>query len=385
MIAKKLAIFGVALAALVALAEPAIASADPGRGLERRSKTPVVYWGAHVGDLYGLDSEAPWNMGNTRAFELNTLKGLSLIEFALKWARCSAKGCPYIPFPTEQLEAIRQHGAIPVLGWASHGNWNRTHQRRFQLKDITAGRHDAYIRSWARSAAEWGKPFFLRFNWEMNLGGIFAYNEDTNGNRAGDYVRAWRHVHRIFRREGARNVTWVWCANAEYDGSIKPLRSLYPGDAFVDWTCVDAYNWGLNPLQPSGWMSFDEVFSTTYRRITRWIAPSKPFLIGETGSTEIGGEKARWIRDMLRVQLRTRKYASHVRGFIWFNRLDRGELDWPIETSHAATVAFRRGIKIPYYTRSTYGVLDASPIPPPVPVEPRRCGPKCKERWSTRS
>ena len=205
--------------------------------------------------------------------------------------------CDYTSFPAAQLEAIRQHGAIPVLGWASYGRPASADQPRFQLQDIIAGEHDAYVTEWARDAAEWGKPFFLRFNWEMNLGGIFPYNEDTNGNRKGEFVRAWRHVHEIFRREGADNVTWVWCANAEYDGSIKPLAALYPGNAYVDWTCMDAYNWGLNPVQPNVWQPFDEIFSNTYRLITRWIAPRKPFMIGETGSSELGGNKAAWIKD----------------------------------------------------------------------------------------
>ena len=106
-----------------------------------------VYWGAHVGDLYGLNSEAPWNMKNAVAFENIAGKKLSLIEFALTWATCSEDDCETVPFPTTQMEAIRGHGAIPVLGWASYaGSLDSERQSAYQLRDIIKGRHDAYIR-----------------------------------------------------------------------------------------------------------------------------------------------------------------------------------------------------------------------------------------------
>ena len=76
-------------------------------------------------------------------------------------------------------------------------------------------------------------------------------SEQANGNRPGEYVAAWRHVHDIFTSVGANDVTWVWCPNVDPDHKMQSLGSLYPGDAYVDWTCLDGYNWGpQSPARP---------------------------------------------------------------------------------------------------------------------------------------
>ncbi len=145
------------------------------------------------------------------------------------------------------------------------------------------GHHDAYIREFAEAAKAWGHPFFLRFNWEMN-GNWFRWSEGVNGNQAGEYVAAWRHVHDIFTQVGATNATWVWCPNVDPESKLHDLASLYPGDEYVDWTGLDGYNWGTNPARPDRWRSFDDLFKSTYDRITETIAPGKPLIISEVGS-----------------------------------------------------------------------------------------------------
>ena len=138
----------------------------------------------------------------------------------------------------------------------------------------------------------------MRFDWEMN-GSWFPWSEGVNGNQPGEFVAAWRHVHDIFAAVGADNVTWVWCPNVDPDNLFLDLASQYPGDAYVDWTGLDGYNWGLNPAKPDRWRNFNELYSATYQRIVNTIAPDKPMLIGEMGSTEQGGSKAQWIEEAL--------------------------------------------------------------------------------------
>jgi beta-mannanase len=169
----------------------------------------------------------------------------------------------------------------------------------------------------------------------------------------------WRHVHDVFARAGATNVTWVWCPNVEYSSSIKPLATLYPGDGYVDWTCLDGYNWGAGV---SGWLPFATLFGPTYDLVTRTIAPSKPLMIAETASSESGGSKAAWISDMLGTQLPTR--FRNVAAVMWFDKYD-DSMDWPIETSPAAQAAFAAAIRSPYYAPAAFGALATSPIPPP--------------------
>ena len=189
----------------------------------------------------------------------------------------------------------------------------------------------------------------------------FPWSEGVNGNKSGEFVTAWRHVHDIFTAVGATNATWVWCPNIDPNGEFLNLASQYPGDKYVDWTGLDGYNWGTNPAKPDRWRSFDQLYKSTYDKITDTIAPSKPLMIGEIGSTEYGGSKAAWIQDTL-----AKIPASYpkIRGLLWFEQFDDG-MDWPIETSSSATSAFAAGIKNPAYASNQFGSLGSGPIQPP--------------------
>jgi beta-mannanase len=192
-------------------------------------------------------------------------------------------------------------------------------------------------------------------------GNWFPWSEGVNGNQAGQYVASWRHVHDIFAAAGATNVTWVWCPYVDPGGSMTSLASEYPGDAYVDWTALDGYNWGTNPASPKGWRSFDQLFSSTYEEIVGSLAPSKPLMIAEVGSSEQGGSKPAWISDML-TKLPT-DYPK-VRAMLWFDKFDDG-MDWPIETSPASTAAFAEGVRSSLYLGNAYGGLGAGTIQPP--------------------
>jgi beta-mannanase len=52
---------------------------------------------------------------------------------------------------------------------------------------------------------------------KMN-GDWLPWSEGVNGNRARQYVMAWRRVHQIFRNVGATNVARVWRPNVIYAG-----------------------------------------------------------------------------------------------------------------------------------------------------------------------
>ncbi len=257
------------------------------------------------------------------------------------------------------MEAIRAHGSMPFFSWASSATPGSLDQPDFQLSDVIEGHHDAYIREFAEAAKAWGHPFFLRFNWEMN-GNWFGWDEGVNGNQAGEYVAAWRHVHDIFTQVGATNATWVWCPNVDPENKLHDLASLYPGDAYVDWTGLDGYNWGTNPARPDRWRSFDDLFKSTYDRITETIAPGKPLIISEVGCSEYGGSKAAWIADALES---ARTNYPLLRGLLWFEKYDDG-MDWPIETSSSSAAAFAQGIQSPSYLGNTFASIGPGAIQP---------------------
>ncbi len=318
-----------------------------------QSRAGSIYWGAAVGDQLTGD-EAPWDMRAATKLEGMLGKSMSLIHFMASFSHCSSSGCSYYRFPAEEMQTIRNHGAIPFFSWSSQSIPSRLVEPDFELSDVIEGRYDDFIRQWAREARRWGHPFFLRFNWEMN-GDWFPWAEGVNGNRPGESVAAWRHVHDIFGEVGATNATWVWCPNVDIGDDLRGLASLYPGDSYVDWSGLDGYNSGANPGKDDHWRSFDEIYGRTYRELTQKIAPGKPIAIGEIASSEQGGSKARWIREMLGAL--PARYPR-IRALVWLDKFE-GELDWPIETSPSAVAAFAAGLRNPAYAGARFGSYSA--------------------------
>jgi hypothetical protein len=307
--------------------------------------SPAFYWGAWENALVeGKKQEAPFDMSVQEAFETEVGRTASIIHWSAPWFSTQFCGgsCEFQP---GDFNKVRTHGSIPFFSWAPGGVSSTDRQ-------IAEGAQDAYVTKWAEAAKAWGHPFFLRFAWEMN-GNWFHWgvgNSEAN-NTAADYVAMWKHVHDVFASVGATNVTWVWCPNIDPAGSIS---SLYPGDSYVDWTCLDGYN-GDNP-----WRSFSELFGAPYSTLVA-VAPSKPTIIGETASTEAGGSKASWITQMFG------QLFSNVHGLLWFNKINEsgpgGHSDWPIESSPSATAAFASGIQNGPFAAASYSNLNTSPIP----------------------
>ncbi len=189
----------------------------------------------------------------------------------------------------------------------------------------------------------------------------FPWAAGVNGNTAADYIAAWKHVHQIFTQAGATNASWVWCPYVNPNSTLTDMSTLYPGDEYVDWTCLDGYNWGPSATPPRKWRSFSYLFGPSYRQITEQIAPSKPLLVGETASSENGGSKKEWIESAF---ASLPKEFPRIQGLIWFDKEDNG-MDWPLESSAEATAAFKTGIANPRYLANSYAGLSTSPIPSP--------------------
>lgn len=322
-----------------------------------KAPPPPLYWGAQIGNQLTGEA-APWDMNALHAFEGLAKKPLSLISFSAPFTECAGSNCTFINFPLTPIENARNYGAVPLFSWSSSATPESGPQRPWKLSKIVNGSLDPYIRQFAEAAREWGHPFLLRFDWEMN-GFWFPWSEGVNGNKKGEFVKAWRHVHDIFTSVGATNASWVWCPNVDFTRKLIPLNQVYPGNKYVDWTCLDGFNWGKRS-DSAGWQSFNQVFHETYVRV-RKIAPHKPMLIGEIASNEIGGSKSAWIKNMLR---EVPRYKG-IRGLIWFDVKDRNT-HWPLESSKKAANAFAKGIARSVYRPNEFAGLETdSPISPP--------------------
>jgi beta-mannanase len=260
-----------------------------------------------------------------------------------------------------------------MVSWVSQKLGGGASQSTFQNRDITNGTYDSYIRKWATAAKTWGHPFFLRFDYEMN-GWWYAWGEGktggviVNGNSSGDFVRAWRHVHDIFKSVGAKNATWVWCPNIMSTSTSYPssLSQIYPGDSYVDWTCLDGYN------KTTTWMNFQALFMAkgfswmrnSYQAVVN-VAPAKPMMIGETASNEAGDggtKKGQWHRYGLGTELPT--YMPKVKAYVYFNwNGDNPAKTYRIDSTANALDGFQDGIGNGRYAANGYASISTSPIP----------------------
>lgn len=306
----------------------------------------AAYYGAYV-DGY------PWDQNALTTFETDAGKNVAIAHFYVGWAMTD--GSQNFNF-NGWMDSARNHGSIPMVTWEPWDYRNGVNQPDYQLSDIYRGTYDAYITKWAQDSKAWGYPYFLRFAHEMN-GNWYPWSEQVNGNKRGDYVKVWRHVHDIFTSVGVTNVTWVWSPNVIYTGS-SPLSRLYPGGNYVDWVAMDGYNWGTN--YGHLWQSFSQIFSQTYNSLLA-LAPDKPIMIAETGSAEDGGNKADWIVDAFN-QLPNN--FPKIQAVVWFNK-NNNPPDWRIESSTASQSAFANAISSNYYLGNLFNSLTQSPIPAP--------------------
>jgi mannan endo-1,4-beta-mannosidase len=329
-----------------ATAMPTATAASP-----TATATPVapasepIYWGIAMPGV-------PADTGSLSSWERKVAgKGASIVNWGHDWGKDGG----YHPWSNSLVDEARTHGSIPMISWAPEEG----DPARWQLRTIIDGAHDEYIRRFATGAKDWGYPFFLRIMHEMNGNWGYPWQEDSNGNRRGEFVKAWRHIVDIFRQVGVTNASYVWCPNKEYPDSSGPTyAALYPGDNYVDWTCLDGYNWGTN--RAHGWETFDQVFNYSYREILN-VAPSKPLMIGELGSVQQGGSKADWISDALDIQLPD-NYPK-VRAVVYFDWAIDG-VDWRIESASDSAKAWRAGIGSSYYSSNGFGDISAKvPVP----------------------
>lgn len=237
-------------------------------------------------------------------------------------------------FPAQEALNAAARGAALMISWEPQAMGMGQNQPQYGLDRITAGDFDPYIRRFARDAAATGRPVFIRFAAEMN-GDWQVWSKGVNGNGAGDYRRAYRHVVDVARRAGGTNIKWMFNPIVSYPGS-EPLSRLYPGDRYVDWVALDGYNWGST--RPWGWQSFTDVFAAGFTEL-RTVAPSKPLAIAEIGCAP-GEGKAEWVRDAL-----VRAREAGVQILVWFEH--NKETDWRLTADPAVAEAAKQVLAQP--------------------------------------
>jgi hypothetical protein len=252
-----------------------------------------------------------------------------------------------------------QRGMLPMLTWESRpiasGN-DVVDEPDYTLPKIIAGDFDAYLTQYAKDIASTGLPLAIRLDHEMN-GVWYPWAEQTgsgapiNGNNVGDYVKMWQHVHDVFEANGANQyVIWVWAPNIvnnlpAANQSTDFLRSLYPGDAYVDWVGVSGYQ--RPPYKADNNATFSYTFDRTLNQLRE--ITDKKILLAEVGASEVGGTKPAWVTSFFEGFDPGRN--DDVIGFAWFNLAVTtyvdGQLatnDWRVDSRANSLAAFRTGL-----------------------------------------
>lgn len=223
------------------------------------------------------------------------------------------------PFLSAFASTARSRGAEPFV---------QIYPDRLTMAQVASGHGDGYLRSYAAQVRAFGHPVILSFAPEAN-GPWYDYGWSQAP--PGEWVAAWRHVVTVFRRAGARNVTWLWTINVDFPRS-GPIKDYWPGAAYVDWIGIDGYY-----VRPG--TTFTSVFGRTLgevRAITR-----KPVLLSETAAGQVAGQ-ARSIRNMFAAIQRL-----HLLGLVWFDQAQHHGIyhqNWRLEGHPAAVAAFRSAL-----------------------------------------
>ncbi|HET7506917.1 MAG TPA: choice-of-anchor D domain-containing protein [Solirubrobacterales bacterium] len=315
----------------------------------------AIYWGATMkGEVYGgstYEGEAPKNPAVWERFEHDAGKKVTFVNTGQNWGQ----------FDTSTMQKVIDGGAIPLVTMGITSG--------VTMQEVAEGKQDTQIRAWANAAKAFGYPFMFRPWREMN-GAWYSWGRDPH------FVEAWRHFHDVVVEEGATNVTWAWIVNTIWSDPGSDPKPYYPGDAYVDWVGMDAYNWGKNLIQPDIWLSPEQAIGPTLTVLEE--ITDKPVALTEVASSEYGGNKASWARDFLDSYL-----PSHpnIKAMIWFNwNILQGGLryDWPIESSVTAEQAFRDSIQSSEYLSQRPPLTPLTKVPMPYwagPAQPVGPGP----------
>ncbi|HYW25299.1 MAG TPA: glycosyl hydrolase [Terriglobales bacterium] len=284
-----------------------------------------TYWGAF---LPGADQD----QSIVSKFTSDVGRQPAIVSMYQQWA-----GEP--SFPTTFARWLADRGTVPLVAWEP---WQPggVVQPAYRLSVIAAGGLDSYVRRYADQVRAYAGPLFLETLHEMN-GNWYPWGGTVNGNTPADYVAAWRHLHDVFRQEGATNVTWTWTPNGETvpDTAANQPERYWPGAQYVDWVGVDSYNWGASAH--TQWRTFAEMFDANVTALSTF---GKPIILAETASVERGGDKAAWITALF--QTLTGADRDAVSGVIWFDKAIPG-FDWHTNTSAASQAAFNAGVARP--------------------------------------
>jgi len=232
-------------------------------------------------------------------------------------------------FPLHVAEHNKSLGIATVINHDLKADGLLPEQNAQILKEIVRGKWDAYFRDFAKKARNLDTEVYYRFGYEMN-GEWFPWSGEPKL-----FADAWRHTWKIFKKEKATNVKWVFSPSVVWGQKTfeKDIRPYYPGEQFVDIVALDGYNFGDNHTKYHTWESFYHVYAGS---VAGLMSFDKPMWIAEIGCPS-DPRRQKWLRDFLDFFDNNNCFAV----FFWFNENKEGEPNFRIDADDASLYTFR--------------------------------------------
>ena len=229
------------------------------------------------------------------------------------------------------------HALDPKLVWLPDAGKDSPKAPGYRLSAISIGKFDSDLRALGKQIKALPHGAIVRPMPDPNTP-WYAWSGTVNGNRPGDYVKAWKHVRKVLKAAAGKKVKLLWSVYARSvpDAKNNALKVYFPGAKQVDLVGADAYNFGN--AQGLTWTAPADLFAPAYGTIQKLA--KKPFWISETGSTARGGDEGAWIGALGQLG----KTMPKLSGVVWYDVKDSTG-DFRVPRSGAAAVAFKAFVR----------------------------------------
>ena len=227
----------------------------------------------------------------------------AVVTMSVQWGDPNLK-----KFPMAQAKHARSKGSAVMITWTPTINPITKETGKYaRFKRIAKGKHDKYIKSFARDIKRYGKPVWLRFAHEINASlfpwskgwGMF-YNplskqrDIPNDNNPKQFKKAYVRIYNIFQKLNVNNARFMWTVAKESCSGCNPYKKWYPNKG-VHYAGFSDFNWGnFNGRSWSTFMQSMKQPMKNFKQFTR-----KPIVVAELGTTQFVGPnnqtKADWL------------------------------------------------------------------------------------------
>jgi mannan endo-1,4-beta-mannosidase len=236
------------------------------------------------------------------------------------------------------VKLARTKGVKLLISWLPDKGTDSVKAPGYRLSAIAAGKFDNDLKALALEIKALPHGAIVRPMPDPNTP-WYAWSGTVNGNRPGDYVRAWKHVRSVLVKTAGKKVRLLWSVYARSvpDDPKNALKVYFPGARQVDLVGASAYNFGS--AQGLTWTAPADLFLPAYSTIQK-LAKKKPFWISETGSTARGGDEGAWIGALGQLG----KTMPKLSGVVWYDVKDSTG-DFRVPRSGAAGAAFKAFVR----------------------------------------